>query len=408
MKRTKVLIFTVIILAIVLLILSFVLFGKIFLSKTTEKDVAEKDKPITVTEKTDEYDKPLEATSIDDIIQNMSVSEIVYQMMFVTPEALTGVDCVTSAGETTKNALKERPVGGIVYFAQSLVDRQQTIEMISNSQKYSKIGLFISVDEEGGRVSRLGQNPDMGTTKHPPMREIGNTGDTKKAYEVGVTLGRELKELGFNVDFAPDADIVLNDENTEIGDRSFGNAPALVASMVENVVKGMQDNGVSSTIKHFPGHGSTIVDSHTGYSASERTLEELRTCEFLPFKSGINAGADFVMVSHMTLVNATKEKVPSSISKEVITDMLINELGFNGIVITDSFSMGAIVEEYSVAEAAVMSINAGADMVLMPANLEEIHSAIVSAVENGEISRERIEKSVRKILKLKEEKGLLS
>lgn len=340
-------------------------------------------------------------------LEGMSVSDMVYQMMFVTPELITGVDTAIRAGEATKAALEKYPVGGIVYFAKNFRDRKQTAEMIKNTQEYSKIPLFIGVDEEGGKVARLGNNPSMGVTKQPPMKKIGETGDPKKAYAVGQTLGQDLARLGFNVDFAPDADVLINPDNKEIGNRSFGTDTKMVSVMVENVVKGLQDNGVSSALKHFPGHGATYTDSHTGYSEVKRTADELRAEEFLPFKAGIDAGADFVMVSHMTLVNATEEKVPSSISKEVITDMLFNELGYTGIAITDSFSMGAITKEFTVEEAVVKAVKAGADMILMPSDLEKTHAALVNAVENGSIPKERIEKSVRKILTLKMKKGML-
>ncbi len=343
-----------------------------------------------------------------EIMKEMTLSDKVYQMMFVTPESITGVGTVIRAGEATKQALTNYPVGGIVYFAHNFENREQTKEMIANTQSYSEIPLFISVDEEGGRVSRLGSNPLMGVTKHPAMKVIGDSGDFEKAYNIGVTLASDLKELGFNVDFAPDADVLIDGRNSEIGDRSFGTEPEVVSKMVKNVVRGMEENGVSATLKHFPGHGSTLVDSHTGYSSSERTVEELRNCEFLPFKEGIASGVDFIMISHMTLTNATEEKLPSSMSKEVITDMLKTELGYEGIVITDSFSMGAVTEEYENGEAAVISVKAGVDMILMPKDLENVHGAIVKAVESGEITEDRIDESVKKILMLKYNKNMLN
>lgn len=349
-----------------------------------------------------------ETGSVEEIMADMSLSDMVYQMMFVTPESLTGVQTVIQAGEATKAAVEKQPVGGIVYFSKNLKDREQTAEMIKNTQSYSKLPLFIGVDEEGGRVARLGSNKKMGVTEHPPMLEIGKTGDGDKAYNVGKTLASDIKSLGFNVDFAPDSDVLVNEDNTEIGDRSFGTDPETVSLMVKNVVCGLQDNGVSSSLKHFPGHGATHTDSHTGYSEVTRTAEELRAAEFLPFKAGIDAGADFVMVSHMTLVNATEEKVPSSMSKEVISDMLFDELGFTGIAITDSFSMGAITEEYTIEEAVTRAVNAGADMILMPSDLTAAHDALLSAVRSGEISQERIEKSVEKILSLKLKRGLMN
>ena len=340
------------------------------------------------------------------ILKDMTLEEKVYQMMFVAPEDITGVGVALQAGETTKKALEEYPVGGIIYFAQNFESREQTTEMINNTQSYSKIPLFISVDEEGGRVSRLGSNPSMGTVKHPPMLEIGKTEDSEKAYETGKTLANDLKSLGFNMDFAPVADVLINKNNTEIGDRSFGSDTEIVSMMVENCVRGLQENGISATLKHFPGAGATSVDSHTGYSANSRTAEELRSAEFQPFIAGIGAGADFVMISHMTLRKATKEQLPCSLSKEVVTDMLVNELGFKGIIITDSFRMGAVTEHSLPEEIGVMAIKAGNDMILMPKDMQATHKGIVDAVYNGEISEERINESVRKILQKKIEKDL--
>ncbi len=347
-----------------------------------------------------------EKETVEEILSKMTLEEKVYQMMFVTPEDITKVSKVYSAGEATKAAIEKYPVGGIIYFKPNLKDRNQTIEMISNTQSYSKIPLFISVDEEGGLVSRLGSNPAMETTEHPTMAEIGETKDPQKAYEVGKTLGKELKVLGFNVDFAPVADVLIIDNNTEIGTRSFGYDTDNVSQMVANVVKGIEENNVSATLKHFPGAGAVTGDSHDKPTESSRTLEEIRETELKPFKAGIDAGADFVMVSHLVLTQATEEKLPSSLSKEVIQKMLREELGFDGIVITDSLRMNAVSEIYTPEQIGVMCVNAGVDMLLMTDDFEKTHKAIVETVKNGEITEERINESVRKILKLKIEKGL--
>ena len=344
--------------------------------------------------------------AVEEILCEMTLEEKVWQMMFVTPEDITGVSTAVTAGETTQKALQKYPVGGIIYFSQNFQNIDQTTEMIKNTQEYSKIPLFISVDEEGGTVSRLGSKPQMGVKKQPPMSEIGATEDGEVAYKVGAELANDLSKFGFNVDFAPVADVLVSRDNVETGTRSFGYDAVNVACMVENVVKGLQEGGVSATLKHFPGAGATTVDTHTGYSANPRTIEELRKTEFLPFASGIEAGADFVMMSHMTLTNATKDKLPCSLSSEVIRDILIGELGFNGIVITDSLRMGAITEHYTPSEIGVIAVKAGNDMILMPKNITETHKAIVDAVKDGEITEERINESVRKILKLKIEKGL--
>ncbi len=347
------------------------------------------------------------SAAADTLLAEMSLEEKAYQMLFVTPESITGVGQVIVAGDATREAIAQYPVGGIVYFTPNLMSREQTRDMLANTQSYSKIPLFLGVDEEGGRVARIAANPDMGTDALPPMREIGDGGDTDAAYNVGETLAKNLSALGFNLDFAPVADVLINSDNTEIGDRAFGKDADVVAKMVPEVVSGLQSQGVSAVLKHFPGHGSALTDSHTGYSESLRTYEQLRETEFLAFRSGIEAGANFVMVSHMTLVNAVEEGVPASLSEEVISEWLIDELGFNGIVITDSFAMGAITDNYTQAEAVVLAVNAGADMILMPVDVKAAADAIVAAVNAGELSEKRIDESVRKILMCKEKMGML-
>ncbi len=344
------------------------------------------------------------AEKVDSILAGMTIEEKICQMMFVTPESITGSANVINAGETTRAALAKYPVGGIIYFAGNIKSREQLTGMISATQSYSETPLFIGVDEEGGRVARIANNSAMGTTPLPAMKTVAGR---EEAYNVGKTLSRDLSSLLFNLDFAPVADVIVYEKNSEIGDRSFGADPEWVADMVYEVVRGLEEGNVSSVLKHFPGHGSTKTNSHTGYSESTRTLDELRACEFLPFKKGIEAGCDFVMVSHMTLVNATKEKLPSSLSKEVITDLLKGELGFEGIVITDSLSMGAITKEYANSTAAVYAIKAGADMLLMPQNVNEALNAVLNAVNAGEITVERIDESVAKILRVKIEKGII-
>ncbi|MGM9552453.1 MAG: glycoside hydrolase family 3 protein [Clostridia bacterium] len=351
--------------------------------------------------------QPTEEISVSvvpEIMENMTLDEMVYQMMFVTPEALTNEKTHTCATEIMKKSLEKHPVGGIIYFAKNFKDREQTIEMISKTKEYSQIPLFIGVDEEGGRVSRLGKNENMGVVHLPPMSEIK---DKDEAYHSAAKLAADLKGLGFNLDFAPVADVIINEKNSEIGDRSFGSDPTEVGEKVFSFVKGMGDGSIISALKHFPGHGSTAENSHNGYSESTRSYDRLKKCEFLPFEKGIQAGAEFVMVSHMTLINATEEKVPSSLSKEVITGFLKGDLGFKGIVITDSLSMGAITENYLVEDSAVKAVLAGADMLLMPKDLEKAHDAIVNAVEDGTIGKKKIEESVRKILEVKERNGIL-
>jgi len=348
-----------------------------------------------------------ELKDLESILADMTLKEKIYQMIFTTPESLTGVGSVIQAGDTTKGALAERPVGGIIYFSENMKDNEQIKGMIEKAQSFSRIPMFIGTDEEGGRVSRISGNERLGFEKIPAMADIGASGDYNKAYDIGKQLADMLKGLSFNVDFAPVADIITNPNNTEIGDRSFGTDPKITAEMVKKIVLGLQENNISATLKHFPGHGSTQANSHNGYSESTRTLAEMRLDEFKPFQAGIDAGADFVLISHMSAVNVDPSKAPASLSKVIVGDILKNELGYKGLVITDSLSMGAITERYSPSEAAVAAVEAGIDILLIPENLTGAYNGINTAVADGIISEERINESVRKIISLKIKRGII-
>ena len=269
---------------------------------------------------------------------------------------------------------------------------------IDNLQNISKIPLVIAVDEEGGSVSRVagaGLADDVGD-----MSEIGSTCDPEKAKEAGTTIGTYLSQFGFNVDFAPVADVV-SAENAVIGNRSFGSDPNVVGTMVAAEVQGLQESGVSACLKHFPGIGDTTTDTHDEKAVSEKTLEDMQQTDLPAFQSGIDAGADFVMVSHMSLPNVVGDDTPCSLSGAVINDLLRNQLGYDGIVITDALDMSAITDSYSSAEAAVKAIEAGADMLLMPENFEEAYQGVLDAVQNGTISEDRINESLKRIYRVK-------
>lgn len=339
------------------------------------------------------------------LLDGMTLEEKVYQLFIVTPNTLTGLSGVNAAGETTRTALETYPVGGIVYFGENIYSQGQITDMIRASQEYAKYPLFICVDEEGGRVSRLS---GIGVTDTlDPMAVYGAAGNTGRVRETGQTLGTQLGAVGFNVDFAPVADVVTNPNNTEIGDRSFSDNPEVAAEMVAAMAEGLQDGGTISCLKHFPGHGSTEADSHEGLSATQRTLDELRETELLPFQAGIDAGAEMVMLSHMSAPAITGDDTPCDLSPVIVTELLREELGFTGVIVTDSHEMGAITEYYGCGEAAVMALSAGCDIVLMPMNLEEASAAVLEAIENGTLTEERIDESVLRILTLKYRYGIM-
>lgn len=362
---------------------------------TTEEQTADSQETTEVTEE----EKP---SLVDDTLAGMTLHEKVCQMMFVTPEELTGEDGVTVAGDATRQALENYPVGGIVYFAKNLESQDQVKEMIDNSQKYSSIGLFVATDEEGGVVNRLMDT--VGTTYIGSMYYYKDDGD-ETAYENAYTIANDMSALGFNLDFAPVADVWSNPDNTVIGERAYSDDYAQAAELVGNAVKGFNDGGVMCTLKHFPGHGDTAEDSHYSSAYVHRTKEEIMADEMQPFRSGIEAGAEFVMVGHLIVPDI--DEVPATLSYKIATGILRDELKFEGVAITDSFEMESIADNYSVDDAVVMSVKAGMDMILQPKDMASVVSSIEQAVANGELSEDRIDESVRRILTLKESRGLL-
>jgi beta-N-acetylhexosaminidase len=264
------------------------------------------------------------------------------------------------------------------------------------------------VDEEGGKVARIANAGGMDTTVFPPMAEIGRTEDPGEARKVGDTIGSEIRELGFNLDFAPVADISTNDLNTEIGTRSFGDDPKLVAKMISEVVKGLQENGVCATLKHFPGQGDSGEDTHRGYVNLDTSIDRLRDMEFVPFKAGIKAGADFVMVSHVAVSNITQNEVPASLSSLMVSDILRGELQFENVIITDAMNMKVITKFYDPAQAAVMAVQAGDDMILMPDDFKLAYEGILDAVADGDLTEKDINDAAERILRTKIRRGIIS
>ncbi len=365
---------------------------------SSKESVNTEKKPVDTTETTEDAVSEL----VDKTMAEMSLHDKVCQMMFVTPEGLTGTDDVMVAGDATKQALQAYPVGGIIYFANNFDNVDQTRDMISNTQSYSKIGLFIATDEEGGRVNRIMDT--LGTTYIGPMYDYKDDGPDA-AFENAKTIASDMSALGFNLDFAPVADVWSNPDNTVIGDRAYSDDYAQAAELVGSAVKGFQDGGVICTLKHFPGHGDTAEDSHYSSAYVNRTKAQIMADEMQPFRTGIDAGAELVMVGHLIVPDI--DELPSTLSYKIATEMLRGDLEFDGVAITDSMEMESIADNYGVADSAVMAVQAGMDMLLQPADLAAAVNAIVTAVQNGDITEPRIDESVRRILTLKAERGLL-
>lgn len=345
---------------------------------------------------------------VKDMMTDMTLEQKIGQLFIVNLEDVNNGLATTVFTEDIKKNINKYNVGGIILFQNNIKDREQLKLLTNNIQNNSNIPLFISVDEEGGIVSRLSDIASMKVTKFENMADIGEKEDYNRAYIVGDTIGKEINELGFNLDFAPVADVITNPNNTEIGRRSFGSDPEIVANMVKEVVKGLQENNVSATLKHFPGHGGSEENSHNEFSYTPQTLEGMRKTEFLPFISGIEEDVDFIMISHISAPNVTGDNTPSSLSKTIITDLLRKELGYENIVTTDALNMKAISNYYSPKDAAIKAINAGADVLLMTPDFKNVYDHVLESVQNGTISEERINESVERILKVKIKRNIVS
>lgn len=342
---------------------------------------------------------------VDAVLSKLTTEEKVLQLFMITPEALTGVLAVTAAGEHTKEAVLQYPVGGIIYFANNLKEPEQVRTMLANTrQYYEEAGYpapFLGVDEEGGRVARVGSQDAFGVEKFPDMYAVGEQGDVEEAARVGRVIGSYLSDLGFTVDFAPVADVWTEPENEVIGRRSFGTDPELVAEFACAQAKGLQEAGVWAVLKHFPGHGATKSDSHDGYAYTDQTLEELMNAELIPFNRGIREGICFIMAGHISVPSVTGDQTPCTLSSYMITDVLRGTMGYDGIVTTDAMNMGAIRKQYSPAQASVLALQAGVDLILMPEDFSAAYEGVLAALETGELTEARIEESVRRILRVK-------
>ena len=336
---------------------------------------------------------------------SLTLEQKVAQLFMVTPEAITGVGTATQASTTTQAALAAYPVGGLVYFQKNLLSADQTREMIANSQAYAQkacgLPLFVGVDEEGGTVSRIGGNPGFDVPNAGDMADIGATGDPEHARAVAAAIGGYLCDLGFNLDFAPDADICGDPVVDVMARRSFGSDPVLVGDMVAAQVGGFSEAGVLCCVKHFPGIGGVSGDSHEGAIVSEKSLDELRAWELIPFREAIEADVPLMMVGHVTAPNAFDDNTPTSLNPAAVTDLLRVELGFEGIIVTDSLSMGAVENFCTPDQAGVVALAAGADLVLMPEDFPAAYQGVLDAVRSGALSEERIDQSVARIAKAK-------
>jgi len=335
---------------------------------------------------------------VDAAIEVMPLEDKVAGLFIVTPESITGVRTALKAGDGTKEALSQYAVGGLVYFSQNIQSEEQLTEMLANTQIYTKYPIFLAVDEEGGTVARVA---DAGLgTKVDGAQAVGASGNADNAYIAGQTIGADLAGLGFNLDFAPVADLANTDQSI-MAQRAYGSDAQTTIPYVSSMIMGLSEQGITTCLKHFPGIGSSTQDTHNGLVSTSRTLEEFRAEEFTVFKAGIDAGADMVMIGHISAPGLTGDNDPCTFSPEVVTDILRNELGFRGVVITDALNMKAVSDYYGADEAAVFALRAGCDMLLMPEDFEKAYNGVLQAVQDGTISEERIDDSLRRIYRIK-------
>lgn len=350
-----------------------------------------------------------EATdAVEAKLTTMALREKVGQLFWVRPETLDfslNPEKKTLT-QTMRQNLEQYPVGGIAVFKKNIQDENQLSSLIADFQSASKIPMIVAVDEEGGAVARLANHEAFSLPKYTSARDIGKTGDPEQARQMGRTIGGYLRFYGFNLDFAPVADVGSNPANPVIGRRAYSTDAQQTAQMVAAAVGGFHEAGMLCTVKHFPGHGDTGQDSHYGTATSYKTWEEMKAMEMLPFEAGIAAGADVVMTAHITTPNATTDGLPASLSYTMITERLRGELGFQGVIVTDALEMNAIKNHFTPAESAVAALRAGVDVLLMPSDLRAAFDGVVQAVEDGTLSEERLNESVRRILTLKQKAGL--
>lgn len=332
------------------------------------------------------------------MIESMPLEDKVAGLFFVTPESITDVNVAVKAGEGTKDALTKYAVGGILYDKKNIKDAEQFKEMLSNTDLYSKYPIFLGIEEEGGAVSPLAEAGLI--DKQVSAADIGAGGDAGMAYQAGSSMGLGLASYGLNVNLAPVADLA-NVENSVMAARAYGNDATAVSAYVLNMMNGLQEQGVTACIKHFPCGGGIAADTHDGPAVSDRSEEELRSQELAVYQSSIDSGAQMIMVGHMAVPALTGDNTPASLSPAVVTELLRNEMGYSGVIITDAMDMKAISEYYDSAQASVLALKAGCDMILSPENFKDAYEAVLAAVQDGTIAEERINDALRRIYRIK-------
>lgn len=373
------------------------------------------------------------ASKAKEIVSNMTLEEKLGQMIMPDfrmwqEDGTKEPSDLTEINSEVAEVIDKYDLGGVILFAENVKEISQTTTLIHDLQevaindKDGNLPLLITLDQEGGIVTRLGEGTNL-----PGNMALGATRSEKSSYDAGYLIGRELNALGVNVNFAPVLDTNNNPENPVIGVRSISSNPELVGKLGKNIAKGIQDQGVAATAKHFPGHGDTSTDSHYGLPMVNKSIEELRETELKPFKIAIENGIDMIMTAHIQFPQIEKDTfiskkdgsqivIPATLSDDIITGILREEMGYDGVVITDAMNMKAISDHFGELESTKMAINAGIDIILMPTilrnnddvkKLDYIVNGILDYIKSGEIKEEEITDSVERIVKLKIDRGII-
>ncbi|MFC5815339.1 beta-N-acetylhexosaminidase [Nonomuraea harbinensis] len=341
-------------------------------------------------------------------LAGMSVREKVGQLFMpvvygTAADTVSGENQARYGAQTPEKVVAKYHLGGVILFPANVKSVGQVVGLTNGLQKSADLPLLIGTDQENGLVSRM----SAVMTRFPGAARIGATGKPSVAREVAQATGEELRALGVNLDFAPVADVNIDPKNPVIGERAYGNRPGEVAKMVGAAVKGFEAAGVAATAKHFPGHGDTRIDSHTGLPVIKHTRAQWERLDAPPFKAAIAAGVDAIMTAHIVFPKLDPSGDPATLSKPILTGLLRKELGFKGVISTDALNMAGARVKYDDGEVAVRAVLAGADLLLMPNDLPKQYQAVLKAVESGRVSKARLDESVTRLLTLKKERGLL-
>lgn len=416
-KRTGrifiIVVFSLIVAAVTVLVGLALISGIGSLSSSTGRVVPDEEKlrayeeSLIAAEETEEVTEVPEDPNLvkaQQLLDSMTLEEKIYQLFITSPDQLTG-RIGTEKPEDLTEKLEEAPVGGLILYEANVYSAEQVTELLGGAQEAAKTPMLLGIDAEPGHdegLSAFGITDDS-----EPAAVFGDNQDLSGIKAFGRKIGTDIKNVGFNLDFAPVSDTLIDLGNTEIGSRSFSSDPMTVSSMVREMIEGIHKSSVATCTKHFPGLGSTAANTNYSSVRCYRTMDELREAELIPFRTAIETETDMMMVSHVQYPAIVEGGLPASLSPIIIQEILRGELGYQGVIITDSLRKRAITNEYSSSEASVLAIQAGCDMILLPSDLEEAVNGIRAAIDSGDIREDRINESVLRILLLKAKYGLL-